>query len=180
MTRRRLTILSLVLACVAAWWVAVTSMATWRVPASAADRAAGAAVPLPPVDDDRLRLRLRLEPPTVPPIERTRNPFVLQSAVPTDSPGPMTRRPLLTAAGRGRAPEGAETPAPVPFTLVGIATGRADEPSTRVAILSGRGELLHVTPGDTLGSRHVVVAIGDDVVELRDLSTGLVQRLALR
>ena len=178
MTRRRLTILSLVLACVAAWWAAATSMATWRVPASAVEPAARAAVPLPRLDDERLRLRL--DSPAVPPIERTRNPFVLQSAAPTVPPGPMTHRPPLTAAGRGHPLEGAETRAPVPFTLVGIATGRADDPSTRVAILSGRGELVHVAPGDRLGSRHVVVAIGDDALELRDLSTGLVQRLVLR
>jgi hypothetical protein len=65
--------------------------------------------------------------------------------------------------------------------LIGIAEDKADGGVVRTAMITGEAEdLFLVVRGDSVAGRYEVVAIGADAVELKDLTTGAIRRLALR
>jgi hypothetical protein len=70
--------------------------------------------------------------------------------------------------------------APPPLKLEGLAEREIGGAKMRTAVLSGLGEIFFVVEGDTVASRYRVLAIGIDVVELQDVASGVVTRLAIR
>jgi hypothetical protein len=174
MTRQRAAALVLAIACVAAWWVAAARL---RAPEARLPPVVGAPKPAAPAAlFDFEAQRARLEAAAVPVVRGRRNPFAF-GGVERDDVGRATSSARRSSTTVASAPEEAE---PVPFTLVGIATRRGDDATSRVAVLSGRGQLILAARGDTVASRYQVDAVGADVVELRDTLTGKVVRLALR
>jgi len=119
----------------------------------------------------RLRQRLATAPAPQGPI---RNPFVF---APRAAPRVASAAPRRTAEV---VAEVAATPEPS-LTLLGIAESKTAKGLTRTAVIGTDGDdVLMVTEGEELAARYRVVAIGPDVIELKDLTTGSVRRLALR
>lgn len=121
-------------------------------------------------------LRSRLAVAPVPELH-PRNPF-------TFAPAAAARRtaPGIARAAISEAPEPA-APAAVlmPLSLMGIAEDPSPAGPHRTAIIGGPGDALYiVAEGQAVGDRYRVTAIGADAVELRDLLTGGVRRLAMR
>jgi len=118
-----------------------------------------------------LRERLAHAPsPSVTP----RNPFSFASAPAV--PSAPSRR--IAAASVDVAPV---APPPLPLILMGIAEQPSASGAQRTAILGGSGdEIYMVTVGQTIAARYTVTAVGVDAIELKDLSTGGLRRLALR
>lgn len=118
----------------------------------------------------RLRERLASAPAPQAP---ARNPFAFAAR-----PEPRAR------AARNAAPTAPPAPMVLPepgLELVGMAEDQSPQGPVRTAVISAEGgELLMVKVGDFLGARYRVQAIGADTVELTDLTSGLVRRLALR
>ena len=75
-------------------------------------------------------------------------------------------------------------PAPVvtalPIKLEGLAERDVDGAKKRIAILSIFTEVFLVGEGETFNSRHRVKTIGTDVVEVEEIATGMITRLAIR
>lgn len=73
-----------------------------------------------------------------------------------------------------------EIPEPV-LQLIGVAENTHDGGVVRTAMITGgHDELMMVGRGQRVLGRYEVVAVGVDAVELKDLETGAVRRLALR
>jgi hypothetical protein len=92
-------------------------------------------------------------------------------------------RPLVRAVAIDHAPAAAAPPvvaAPPPLKLEGLAEREIAGAKKRTAVLSSLGGIVFALEGDIVEGRYRVVAIGTDVVELEDLSTGGVTRLTLR
>lgn len=120
----------------------------------------------------RLRERLASAPA---PQQPARNPFAF---APRPVPRPRTVRAAVAPGVSQPPPLGLPEPA---LALIGMAEDQSPTGPIRTAIISAEGdELLMVKVGDFLGARYRVQAIGNDVVELADLATGVVRRLALR
>jgi hypothetical protein len=121
---------------------------------------------------ERLKNRLASAPA---PQEPVRNPFMF---APRAAP---ERRPAAARADT-------ETLAPVTgpllepaIELIGVAEAASANGVVRTAIISAlSGELFLVKEGETLASRYRVGAVAANAVELTDLLTGDVRRLALR
>jgi hypothetical protein len=119
---------------------------------------------------ERLKQRLSTAPT---PQEPSRNPF-------TFSVRPPQRQ--------RRAPEPVDVAVPPPpiavepaLELIGVAESQSPKGPIRTAIISTAAEdLFMVKEGETIAGRYRVVAVGPDAVELSDLVTGTVRRLALR
>jgi hypothetical protein len=113
----------------------------------------------------RLRQRMASAPAPHAPF---RNPFVFSER--------QSRR--VAAARREPAPAQPEvvTPDEPPLDLLGV----AEEGATRTAMIGLGDELLMVTVGHEVAGRYRVAAVGPDVVELQDLTTGATRRLALK
>lgn len=121
----------------------------------------------------RLKERLATAPA---PQQPSRNPFAFAPRA--------TPRPSREAAAIER-PVLEPVPEPVlsepPLALIGIAEDRVAEGVARTAIISAEpDELFMVRAGEILGGRYRVAAVGSDSVELTDLVTGALRRLALR
>jgi hypothetical protein len=72
-------------------------------------------------------------------------------------------------------------PPPLPLTLMGIAENPGADGPVRTAVLGGSGDEIYVvTVGQTIAARYSVTAIGADAIELKDLSTGGLRRLAMK
>lgn len=71
-------------------------------------------------------------------------------------------------------------PLPPPLKLEGLAEREIGGVKTRTAVLSRLGEIFFAAEGETVASRYRILAIGTDVVELQDVATGAVTRLAIR
>jgi hypothetical protein len=118
----------------------------------------------------RLKNRLSAAPA---PQEPSRNPF-------TFAPRELPRRAR-------RAPEPVQ---PVPqivapddpaIELIGVAESRTPAGTVRTAVISAmNGELFLVKEGEVIAARFRVTTVGADAVELTDLASGTVRRLALR
>jgi hypothetical protein len=115
----------------------------------------------------RLRERLATAPA---PQSPHRNPFAF-------APRPELRsaRPAATVAPAPIAP-----PDP-PLFLVGIAEDKTPAGEVRTAILTAEGgEMFMVKVGEAIGARYTVKAIAIDAIELTDLMTDSLRRIALR
>jgi hypothetical protein len=101
-----------------------------------------------------------------------RNPFRFESV------RPETGRRAAPAIRLTELPPPA-LPAP-PFRLEGIAERDVDGVKTRVAVLSSLGELFFVSEGGAVAGNYRAKSVGVDAIELEELSTGTVIRLAIR
>ena len=118
----------------------------------------------------RLKSRLAEAPRATEPV---RNPFMF---APRES-GRRTARAAETAVPEPVAP----APAEPAIELVGLAENRTKDGIVRTAIVSSlSGDLYLVKEGDSIVDRYKVKAVGADTVELTDLVTGGIRRLALR
>jgi hypothetical protein len=121
----------------------------------------------------KLRERLAAAPPPQAP---HRNPFFFEARMPRHLPAPPVREPApvdLPAAA-------AAPPEPALF-LVGVAEDQGPKGPTRTVILSDDREGTYMAAvGGMVGDRYQVQAIGADAVELKDVLTGGIRRLALR
>jgi hypothetical protein len=118
----------------------------------------------------RLKDRLRRAPTPQP---ASRNPFRFETRR-TSVDRVMSPRPAVVEA----------PPAPVvtalPIKLEGVAEREVDGAKKRIAILSILTEVFLVAEGETFNGRHRVRTIGPDVVELEEIATGAITRLAIR
>lgn len=118
----------------------------------------------------RLRGRLAAAPsPQQPP----RNPFAFAPPPAMRAPRPAPLRVPSTA------------PAPIvsepALSLIGLAEDSTPQGPVRTAIISAEGgELFMLKVGELMGARYRVQAIGPDAVELADLTSGALRRLALK
>jgi hypothetical protein len=118
----------------------------------------------------RLKDRLQRAPTPQP---AGRNPFRFE-----------VRRPPIDRVSPPR-PAVVEAPPPpvvtaLPIKLEGLAEREIGGARKRIAILSIFTEVFLVAEGETLNGRHRVKAIGTDVVELEEIATGAITRLAIR
>jgi hypothetical protein len=120
----------------------------------------------------RLRHRLAAAPAPQAP---ARNPFTFAER---RIPESRTRVPAPAVTNVEPAPPPVVE---MPLSLIGIAEDRTAAGLVRTAMIAGPAEddLHLLTPGQTLAGRYRVVAVGADAVELSDLVTGAVRRLAL-
>jgi hypothetical protein len=119
----------------------------------------------------RLRQRLASAPgPDAP----HRNPFLFESR---PVAAPRLTVPRIEAALPSEPP-----PAPEPvLVLVGVAEDHGPKGLVRTAILTDDADGVFIVPvGQTVINQYRVEAIGADAVELKDIATGAVRRLALR
>jgi hypothetical protein len=127
------------------------------------------------VQSQAARLRKRLASPAAlqPP---SRNPFTFAARE------RWRRDPQPAEAAAAAAPDALAPAATEPMlALIGIAEDKADGGVVRTAMITGEAEdLFLVVRGDSVAGRYEVVAIGADAVELKDLTTGAIRRLALR
>lgn len=159
----------------AAWLAAAAGIETPAEPIPVHPRVSSSATEslAEEVQAQAVRLRERLAGAPAP-RQPARNPF---SFAPKAVPPVRPTRPVPTTMP-STAP--AVVPEPV-LNLIGLAEDQAPGGPIRTAIISGdRGELFMVKAGDAIGARYKVTAIGADAVELSDLVTGAVRRLALR
>ena len=120
----------------------------------------------------RLRERLARAPE---PQRNPRNPF----AFGTREPRIAMAAPARPAAAPVAAPV-VEVP-PLPLALIGVAEEPSPEGLHRTAMIAGADDTLFmVMEGQSFADRYRVTAIGTDAVELKDLLTGAIRRLALR
>ena len=102
------------------------------------------------------------------------------------SRNPFAFAPRQTNERAAAAPRVAAAPEPVVFPepllqLVGVAADQTPDGAVRTAIITTEGgEMLMVKAGDSIGARYKVESIGADAVELTDLTTRSIRRLALR
>ena len=113
----------------------------------------------------RLRHRMAAAPAPQAPF---RNPFVFLER---DRPVMARREPSPAVA-----PPEPVVPVELDLDLLGV----AEEGTTRTAMIALGDELLMVTVGNDVAGRYRVAAVGPDVVELTDLATGAIRRLALK
>lgn len=124
----------------------------------------------------RLRKRLATAPGVQLPL---RNPFSFERR---DTP---RLAPAVRTADQGLALEPAPVPEPARreplLALIGVAEQKTADGLVRTAMISEDGEQLHMTvTGQEVAGRYVVVAVGPDAVDLREIATGLTRRLVLR
>lgn len=170
-----------------AWIGGLTLAAAWLASAAGVGRQARVVrVPAPTDDAERVvslaadvqkqagRLRQRLLAAPAPQAP-TRNPFAFAERrlppsrmQPQSSPTPhIEPSPSVTE---------------LPLALIGIAEEQTAAGLVRTALVAGPtdDDLHMLTTGQTLADRYHVVTVGSDAVELRDLVTGAVRRLALK
>jgi hypothetical protein len=120
----------------------------------------------------RLKERLAVAPT---PQEPSRNPFAF---APRDV---QPRRVRGAAPAVESAPAATLHPADPAIELVGVAESQTPSGVVRTAVISSlSGELFLVKEGELIATRYRVKSVGASVVELSDLLSGAVRRLALR
>jgi hypothetical protein len=121
---------------------------------------------------DRLRSRLAVAPA---PQEPFRNPFAFAARA-------LPERRDSTARVDGETPAPSLGPPIEPaIELIGVAESASPTGVVRTAIISALdGELFLVKEGETIAARYRVGPVAAGAVELNDLLTGAVRRLALR
>ena len=119
---------------------------------------------------ERLRERVGTAPV---PQRPSRNPFEFAGRA---SNAPTTAPPASRAVSSAELQPVAR-PA---LALIGIAEDQTPEGLDRTAVISGMGQLFLVGEDEAVTTRFRVVALEAAAVELRDLSTGKVFRLALK
>ena len=120
----------------------------------------------------RLKSRLAVAPA---PQEPFRNPFAFAAhAVPE-------RRAANVREAGETAPPDPGPPLEPAIELIGVAESESPKGVVRTAIISALdGELFLVKEGETIAARYRVGPVAAGAVELNDLLTGAVRRLALR
>lgn len=158
----------------ASWVAGGTLLAAWLAAAAAPSFGPDAPAPredLAPLDPSPQVLEL---------VDETER--LQQRLATTAERGPVTRNPFefASAASRARAAEGPavlEAPAPAvgpaqpALRLIGVAEdmpGAADP--RRTAIIAGGGDVVLARIGDVVDGRYRVARIGDDAVDLEDIS----------
>jgi hypothetical protein len=92
---------------------------------------------------------------------------------------PKATAPALTAVASDPPPVLA-APLP-PLTLMGVAEDMTSQGTRRTAVIGGDGDTIYmVVEGDPVGDRYRVRKIGADAIELEDLVSKGLRRLALR
>ncbi len=120
----------------------------------------------------RLRQRLAAAPAPAAPL---RNPFSFHAR---DLPKP---RGMVRAASVEPEPVATPSSDEVPLALLGIAEQQTPGGLVRTAMIGGADDTLHfATEGQDVAGRYRVTAVGPASVELKDLTTGVTRRLALR
>lgn len=108
------------------------------------------------------RLQQRMAPAAAPMLQR--DPFRFQTPV------PRAGAPALAQA-RALVPVPAAVEPGPPLSLVGIAEDPGPEGVVRTAIVSSRGDVLLLRPGDVVADRFRVVRIDGQSLELRALDS---------
>jgi len=125
------------------------------------------------VQAQTVRLRERMASPPAP-REPLRNPFAFVSREETKN---RTAAPAI-ARPAPAAPDVVPEP---PLTLIGVAEQQTPKGTERTAIVTADSdEIYMLKEGDVLGARYRVKAVGPGSLELTDLVTGAIRRLALR
>jgi hypothetical protein len=120
----------------------------------------------------KLHERLR---PTATPRQPGRNLFIYHAVAPrAAAPTAPAPTPALTET----LP--AFTPPQPSLKLAGIGEDAGADGPVRIAFISGEGQLFMVKEGENVTPRYRVTRISADVVELMDLGTNTLRRLALR
>jgi hypothetical protein len=124
------------------------------------------------VQGQAARLRRRLASAPVPELP-TRNPFLFDSRI-VSTPRPAVRQP----EPQPMAPLPPSEPA---LYLLGVAENQSPDGLKRTAILGDQADaVIMAAVGETVLDRYRVEAIGADAIELKDVATGAIRRLALR
>jgi hypothetical protein len=119
----------------------------------------------------RLRERMARAPVPRAPV---RNPFAFETRAAGSRERPLAAEPGPRAAA-------AAVPTEPPLQLVGVAERRTPAGLVRTALITADSEeLFMLVAGDTLGGRYKVTVVDADAVELLDLVSGTLRRLALR
>lgn len=127
------------------------------------------------VDVQAQAIRLRARLASAPAPRPTRNPFAFDYR---QAPAAHRAAPAVSPAIVEEVPAVAPEPA---LALVGVAEQRTEAGLVRTAMIAAAGDdLIMIKEGQTLAARYRVTAIGPDVVELTDLTTGTTRRLALQ
>lgn len=173
----------------AVWIVGAAVSGAWLASAAGITRQARnvRSIPTPPdvVQFDALaaevqtqagRLRERLANAPAPGVAN-RNPFAFsQSSARRRSVPIEIGEPALPAPTAGSI----EPSEPV-LELIGIAVSEKPEGPVRTAMITGNyDELIMVTVGQRILGRYDVMSIGEDLVELKDVTSGETRRLVLR
>ena len=176
MTLRRAVLYIAGASLLAAWFSSAASLSLHRNRRVAnADHSAIPADRLPinmQAQAKRLKARLAAAPLPQQPV---RNPFAFASASPEPRAGAVRR-----AEPPALAPVPIAPPEPS-LSLIGVAEQKKGHGLVRTAMIATEAdELIMAAVGDTLMQRYKVTAIGPDAVELTDLATGHIRRLALQ
>ena len=178
MTLRRATLYIGGGALLVAWFSSAASLSLGRSPRRAPQAGEQAASPAQglalSVQAQARRLKQRLASAPVPQ-EPIRNPFAFR-------PAPAAPAAPPHAVATTAAPS---TPEPIvtepPLVLVGLAEQRRGDRMVRSAMVTSDGQNLMVAEaGTVLLGRYTVTTIGSDAVELTEISTGHIRRLALQ
>lgn len=159
-------------------WFAVAGSAPEQV-APIGDRTPSAATSGPgslaaEVEQQAVRLRARLADAPVP-HEQPRNPFSFGQARARAVATPVLAEPATMTT---EPPAMSSAPA---LVLMGIAEEPSFEGTHRTAVIGGAGdEIFIVMEGQVVADRYKVKTIGVDAIELEDVQTGGLRRLALR
>lgn len=120
------------------------------------------------------RLRARMQQAPVPE-KNPRNPFAFAEIAPKPRPADVVRATVADA------PVVDPVPAVPALSLLGMAEDATPQGVRRTAVIGGAADAVYmVTEGETLIGRYRVSRIGADAVELDDLLTHGLRRLAMR
>jgi hypothetical protein len=164
--------------CLLAAWLASAASTTRRPPAAAFQEPRGAGTSATEtlaseVQAHAARLRERLASAPRPQLP-VRNPFVFDRRPIPFTPPPAARKTPEVIAAELTPPE------PM-LALIGIAEDQGPAGMVRTAIITDEVDAVFVlTVGETLLDRYKVHAIGADAVELKDVASDAIRRLALR
>lgn len=165
------------LSCLLAAWLASAASTSWQQQPREPERSMvgpSTETLAADVQAHAARLRERLASAPVPQLPH-RNPFVFESRQP-----PAPRQFARRVEPAVLPPPPSSPPEPT-LTLIGIAEDKGPKGLTRTAMIADDAEALFmVTVGQTVMGRYRVEAVGADVVELKDVESGAIRRLALR
>lgn len=163
--------------CLLAAWLASAASTTRRPPVTyqepSATGTAATETLASEVEAHAARLRERLATAPRPQLPH-RNPFVFESRP------SVPQRPVALRADPASVPEPLPPPEPT-LSLIGITEDQGPKGLVRTAIITGDADAVFVLAvGETVLDRYTVEAIGADAVELKEIATNAVRRLALR
>jgi hypothetical protein len=125
---------------------------------------------------DRLRTGLGVMPAP----SSGRNPFRFGAERLLARPPSAAQQRAAVSPQDAAAEGGTDTPDRPPMQLLGVAADEDGAAPIRTAVIATPRQLYLVREGEQMALRFLVLRIGDDVVELRDLATDDTFQLALR